>query len=166
MQRIFPLQHPLHCAILSRPRGGEWLPDDIKYLKENGIEVVVSALTPPEEIELDLAKEKDVCRSYGIEFISYPIIDRSVPDSKRSFIAFLDDVNYHLSKGRKIGVHCRMGVGRSTLILAAIMTRQGIAPTTAWEILERSRGREVPDTLEQKGWIDDLAMLMRDVVNF
>lgn len=165
MQRIFPLQYPLNCAILTRPRGGEWLMDDIKYLKESGIDVVVSALTFPEEIELGLVEERSACQQLGLHFVSHPIMDRSIPESRRSFITFLNEVEDHLKSGRRIGVHCRMGVGRSTLILAGVMTKQGIAPNRAWEILEISRGREVPDTTDQKRWIDDFAGMLKDLQN-
>jgi hypothetical protein len=42
---------------------------------------VVSLLTPGEAPDLDLQEEALYCRRAGLEFISYPIIDRSVPPS-------------------------------------------------------------------------------------
>ena len=44
-------------AIVPRPRGGDWLEDDLKAIKEAGVDVLVSMLTPPEQGELGLDEE-------------------------------------------------------------------------------------------------------------
>ena len=36
-------------AIVLRPRGGDWLPDEIEALKDEGFEVIVSLLTGQKE---------------------------------------------------------------------------------------------------------------------
>jgi len=37
---------------MARPRGGDWLQDEILALKRSGISILVSLLTPEEEDEL------------------------------------------------------------------------------------------------------------------
>ena len=74
---------PGRLAILARPRGGDWLGDEVKGWKEAGIDIVVSALTDAEQAEWELQKEADLCRSQGMDFVSFPITDRGVPASER-----------------------------------------------------------------------------------
>ena len=38
-------EHP-HLAIVARPRGDDWLEEDLANLKRGGIEILVSLLTP------------------------------------------------------------------------------------------------------------------------
>jgi hypothetical protein len=58
-------------------------------LQRAGIDVVVSALTAAENEELGLVEESRCCQSRGIEFLSFPIEDRSVPNSSAEFILSL-----------------------------------------------------------------------------
>jgi hypothetical protein len=66
-------------AIIPRPRGQDWLLDNIGFLHWAGVDVVVSALTASENEELGLVEENQCCQSSGVEFLSFPIEDRSVP---------------------------------------------------------------------------------------
>ena len=45
---------PCRLAILPRPRSGDWLEDEIRSLRGQGIDVLVSLLTPDETAELGL----------------------------------------------------------------------------------------------------------------
>jgi len=56
----------LRIAIMPRPRGGDWLPDDIEFVRRAGIKVVASALTPGEIEELALTEEQNCCAKKGI----------------------------------------------------------------------------------------------------
>src|ERR1700688_830549 len=68
-------------AIMPRPRGGDWLDDEVASLRAAGVDVVLSLLTPGEVAELDLAEEQALCEAQGMQFLSFPILDRSVPSS-------------------------------------------------------------------------------------
>ena len=67
-------------AIVPRPRGNEWLRDDLTALRRNGIDILVSLLTRAEAAHLGLEFEQAMCEAAGIEFRSFPIPDHSVPD--------------------------------------------------------------------------------------
>lgn len=69
-------------AIVRRPRGGDWLEDEIHSWQEAGFDIIVSLLTPPEIEELDLALEEELSKARDIEFIPFPIPDRDVPASR------------------------------------------------------------------------------------
>ena len=77
------LRNDFRLAIMPRPRAGDWLADEIAGWKAEGIDVVVSLLEPDEVAELDLRDVPVLCRSAGIEHVSFPIADRGVPASVR-----------------------------------------------------------------------------------
>ena len=49
-------------AVMPRPRGGDWLEDEILHLKRSGIGLLVSMLTPEEETLLGLGEEGALAR--------------------------------------------------------------------------------------------------------
>src|SRR6266567_3098967 len=53
-------------SIMARPRGGDWLLDEIKALREASVDVLVSLLTPAEVMEFDLREEAECCRRQGL----------------------------------------------------------------------------------------------------
>jgi hypothetical protein len=69
----------VRLAIIPRPRGRDWLLDDLRFLRRAGVDIVVSALTAAEIEELELVEETQCRRDSGLEFISIPIEDRNVP---------------------------------------------------------------------------------------
>ena len=62
----------LRLAIIPRPRGRDWLPDDISLLKRAGVDVIVSALTAAENEELGVNRREKVLpkRRYRVSAIS------------------------------------------------------------------------------------------------
>ena len=72
---------PGQLAIVSRPRGGDWLDDEIAEWRRAGLEVVVSALTPDEIESMELVHERATAQRHGVEVLSFPIPDRGVPES-------------------------------------------------------------------------------------
>ena len=89
---------PGKVALAARPRGGDWLEDDITGWKRNGVDVVLSLLTNEEESDLDLANEASTVRTQGMEFLSLPIPDRQVPYSETEVAAILDALNSALKQ--------------------------------------------------------------------
>ena len=142
-------------AILPRPRGGDWLEDEVSRWQGSGIEVIVSLLTPDEVAEFRLEEEKPLSEAYGVEFISFPIEDRRVPSSELAATALVHKLEHSLGKGQKIGVHCRQGIGRSALVAASLLVASGVEPRQAFDRIAAARGSSVPDTLEQERWVTE-----------
>ena len=141
-------------AIVPRPRGDDWLSDDIAALRNAGIDVLVSALTPDEVGDLALASESDCCRRFDIEFISFPIEDRSVPASRLLFRETLDRLKALLAGGKTMAIHCRAGIGRSSMIAACLLVDAGSTVDGAFDAIQKARGCAVPDTSEQRQWVE------------
>jgi hypothetical protein len=74
----FPIPGPWRgrLAVIPRPRGGDWLEDEAKAWRRNGIDLVVSLLENEEAEQLDLLAERRAAESNGIQFIPFPIPDR------------------------------------------------------------------------------------------
>ena len=72
-------QFPGRIAIVPRPRGSDWLERDVQNWRREGLDVLVSMLTAEEDRELELGSEAVQCHDRGIEFISFPVVDRGVP---------------------------------------------------------------------------------------
>ena len=148
---------PGRLAILARPRGADWLEDEVEAWKEIGIDTVVSLLTQSEAVELSLTKESDLVRRSGLTFINFPIADYSVPQSQGATRQLVDELRDQLSQGNKVGIHCRQGIGRSSLVAACILVTLGENSGDAFSQIESARGVSVPDTIEQKKWVASFA---------
>jgi len=145
---------PGRLAIMSRPRSGDWLQDEIKAWKAEGVEVVVSLLDDEEIKELGLAEEPEIVSHTGMEFIAFPIRDREVPESSRSTEDLLRKLENALSDGRRVAVHCRAGIGRSAIIAASLVALSGSDVGSAFKVIAEARGCSVPDTPEQQNWVE------------
>jgi hypothetical protein len=53
-------------GIMPRPRGGDWLEDEIRALRDAGVDVIVSLLEKHEIEELDLQHEPVYCNANDI----------------------------------------------------------------------------------------------------
>jgi len=117
---------PGRLAIVPRPRGGDWLEDEVHAWKEMGFDVVVSLLTRDELDELGLVAEADLSRTQGLKFCEFPIPDLGVPKSSATTRELLDNLRSDLDVGKQIAIHCRQGIGRSGLIAAGVLIVSGV----------------------------------------
>lgn len=147
-------------AIMPRPRGGDWLEDEIQSWRRSSVDVVVSLLTSEEQTELNLRDEESLCRANSIEFVSFSIVDRSVPSSAEAFSERVIKLAEQLANGRNVAVHCRQGIGRAALVAIGLLTVSGMEASAAMERVGAARGCSVPETPEQRRWIMDFANLL------
>lgn len=150
---------PGKLALSARPRGGDWLEDEIANWHRAGVDTVLSLLTPEEEQNLDLSHERRAVTERSMNFMSLPIQDREVPGSETEVAAALEKLNSKLSSGKNVIVHCRQGVGRSWLVAACLLVTKGLDPQAAVESVSAARGVAVPETREQRQWIDHYAAI-------
>jgi len=148
---------PGRIALSARPRGGDWLADEVADWKRAGIGGVLSLLEPQEETDLGLCDEAAEVRGHGLEFSSFPIPDRNVPASEARLVRILEELDRKLAGGKNVLVHCRQGVGRTGLVAACLLVKKGISPGAAIEKISAVRGVEIPETEEQREWIDHFA---------
>ena len=146
---------PGRLAIALRPRGGDWLDDEARAWRRAGVDLVVSLLEPEEEAQLNLTGERDAAERNGIQFVSFPVVDRGVPNSVQATVPLLRSITNALKNGKNVAVHCRQGIGRSGLIAAAVLMSAGSTPDAAIDAVTTARGLTVPETPEQVRWLQE-----------
>ena len=114
-------------------------------------------LMPEELCELGLEQEQPLCEAAGMHFHSLPIEDRSVPSSMPAAVEFLKEIEGLLKHGKSVVVHCRQGIGRSGLVAAALLVLTAQEVDRAVDLVTTARGVPVPETPEQRKWIDDFS---------
>jgi hypothetical protein len=148
---------PGRLAIMPRPRAGDWIADEVGGWKTAGIDLVVSLLEAHEVAELGLHGEASLCEQHAIEFISFPVPDRGVPPSRLAVLALAQLLASRVSQSKTGAVHCRAGIGRSSVIAACALICLGMAPDHAFDTIAKARGVDVPDTAEQRAWVHAFA---------
>jgi protein-tyrosine phosphatase len=144
---------PGKLAISARPRGGDWLQDEVSGWRAAGVDAVLSLLTAQENRDLQLDAESSLAQNRGIRFLSLPIEDRSVPSSWEDVSQTIEKLGETLRQGRNVAVHCRQGIGRSSMIAAALLIKEGSARDEALKLISEVRGLPVPETPEQLEWV-------------
>jgi protein-tyrosine phosphatase len=148
---------PGELAIIPRPRGGDWLDDEISRLRDDGFDIVVSLLTAEEIEELGLIGEREAIKKEGLQYCNYPIPDLGIPSSNKSARELLTRIHRELKDGKKVGLHCRGSIGRSGLIAAGILVLAGVEPSRAIRDVTKARGLDSPETAEQREWVKALS---------
>jgi len=148
-----PIGTPGYLAITPRPRGGDWLDDDIAALASQGVDIVVSLLGGDEEIELDLEGEGAACRANGVDFLAVPVPDLGAPSDVGKFVQAVQELVARLRAGKNVAVHCRQSVGRSGLLAVSIALAVGVPLESAIEDTSVARGVRVPETAVQREWL-------------
>ena len=152
-------------ALVGRPRGGDWLQDEIQGWSAAGLQVVVSLLETDEAAQLDLVNEASEAAAAGIRFLLFPIPDRNVPESTSAALSLLKDIAAALENGQNVAIHCRQSVGRAGLIAAGVLILSGIDADQSIERVSASRGETVPETTAQLEWIHHLRARQPVLVN-
>jgi len=97
----------------------------------------------------------------SVDYVRKAVSDHGVPRDAAymaEILAALDDM---LTRGRRVYVHCRAGIGRTGTVVACHLVEQGLAPEAAllrlnelWQGSDRSdTWPEVPETDEQRDFV-------------
>lgn len=143
---------PGRIAVLAMPQGDWYLDSEIRSWREDGIDVVVSLLTEPEDRLLGLSREGELCRNNGLTFINFPIEDCDVPLSSEATLELVEELGSFLACGKSIGFHCRGGLGRSPLIASCVLMYAGKNAEESFQLVGAARGLSVPQTTQQENW--------------
>jgi protein-tyrosine phosphatase len=143
----------ISLAIVLKPRGDDWLKDDLARIRRSGVGTLVSLLEPDEAVWLGLGDESKLAEEVGLRFLSHPIRDVTVPKDLAAFRAFVSGLAERLRGGERIGMHCRGSIGRAPTTAACTLMHLGWSARDALAAIESARGYPIPDTPEQLRWI-------------
>ncbi len=138
---------------MARPRGDDWLEDEINHLKNNEVGVLVSLLERDEIYDLKLDSEEHICRTKNITYIHFPIPDRDIPKQNGDTDKLISTLTKKIDEGQSVVIHCRMGIGRSSIIAASVLLKYKLKAKDIIENISSIRGLKVPDTDEQLSWL-------------
>lgn len=113
---------PRRASALEADGASAALDADLAWLREQGIGAVLSLTETP----LDSA----ALESHELESLHVPIDDMTAP-SPEQFDRALRFIDWQRVRGRRVVVHCKMGQGRTGVILAAYLVRLGVTPPQA-----------------------------------
>ncbi|KQZ30966.1 dual specificity protein phosphatase family protein [Caulobacter sp. Root1472] len=145
-------------AIMARPRAGDWLEDEVSHWRDEGVSVVVSLLELHETNELGLEAEQAACENLGLRFWTFPIPDRGAPTDFDVARKFAEAIAQH---NGAVAIHCRAGIGRSSLIAALVLVVLGLHATDAFTRIAETRRLAVPDTDDQRRWVEAFEARLR-----
>jgi protein-tyrosine phosphatase len=86
------------------------------------------------DLRSEAADDEKFLNKLGMTFLHVDIEDTDIPTMDQLMLIF-DFANPLLDRGEKILVHCQNGYGRSPLIIAAILIRQGMTTEDALNTL-------------------------------
>jgi len=154
-----PKTYPGKIGIMIRPSGPDFLPVELQLLKQGGTDVLVSLLTDEEIQSIGLEDEKRLSEELGMEFLHFPIPDRSIPGDHEKGLQFAQDLAHRLVEGENILLHCRKSIGRSPMMAAATLVWLGSSPRKAFQQIKKIRKAQVPDQPSQYRWVEEVERL-------
>ena len=148
---------------MPHPPGGSQLPDAVSILQNRGINAVLSLLSNAEAEQLQLAKEGECFSKANIDFFRFPIEDYHPPVDFLEVYALCKILLQRISAGEKMIIHCRAGIGRSSLMAACLLIVNGKKTSEAYEIIAEARGMSVPETAAQLSWTKDFEHFVKNL---
>ena len=150
-----PVDAPGMLAIVSRPRGGDRLTDDLERLALAGVDILVSLLAIDEHVDLGLENEPGLCALQGLRYASVPVPDLGLPPDTDRFLDAVRDIVSELRAGQNVAVHCRQSFGRSGLFAVSVGVALGATLERALRDVSEARGVPVPETKAQLDWLQE-----------
>lgn len=140
---------PFQLCLSPCPTGRTDLHAELARIAADGVGHIVSLLEPEEATSLGLTDEAQACAELGIHFHHLSVRDGSIPGYAR-YVKFMDDLATALADGRGLLVHCRHGIGRSSLIVIGLLLRNGMNYPEAAALASDARGAILPATPPQR----------------
>ena len=100
-------------------------------------------------------RPRDAGTGYGFSIFPNPRPTGS--DSQARLSKVLEKIDKELTSGTNVVLHCRQGIGRSGLVAACLLVAKGVEVKAAIKRLSAARDVQIPETDEQRRWIDHFA---------
>ena len=128
------------------PKGS--LDTHLEDLSKIGIKIIYCLINYEEQRKLNLINYSEKTKHLGIEFISLPITDQSIPDPNLTIKLkrILDEMVMNFKKNKTFLIHCKAGLGRTGMITALLLKKFNF---TSSEAIKTVRNKK-PGSIETK----------------
>lgn len=133
-----------HSSVPSGMTLAQSLDDDLSWLQRQGIGAILTLTEAPLPAHALLA--------HDLVALHLPIDDQT-PPQQADFLTALDFIDQQRMAARGVLVHCRIGEGRTGVILAAYLVRQGATPQQALARLRSLRPGAVSAPAQEEALI-------------
>jgi ADP-ribosyl-[dinitrogen reductase] hydrolase len=136
-------------------QGHRWERDlgaDLDRVARAGIRTLACLVEAHELVEWGIADLPTAATARGIEVLHRPIRDVSVPTLDDARMLVLELV---ARRDEPMLIHCIGGLGRTGVIAGCLLRAVGIAPDEALARLVSARGKECPQTEEQRRFVKE-----------
>lgn len=142
-------------SVMAKPVSGDYIDDEFSGFARLGVNKIVCLLECWEQREVGLACEETLCARYCIEYLSFPVVDRGLPDTGGA-LELASHLYHEIWAGKHVAIHCRAGIGRTGIIAGAVLLNAGMSAKKALTLISQARGVQVPDTEEQEQWLESI----------
>lgn len=139
-------------AGLPRPGVRVSLEDDLRFLQQQGIRLLVS-LT-------ESSVDPDLAARFDISIQHLPIRDFS-PPTLNQMQAFANEVHSVITSGQAAAAHCAAGMGRTGTMLAAYLIATGVQPKEAIKTIRTKRPGSI-ETVDQEQALYDFDQWLKE----
>lgn len=135
------------------------LAQDLERLRNHyHTDLLVTLIEKPELTLLKIPSLFEDIAAVGMESRWFPIRDFGTPTSMAGLMELVEDIFFQaLAEGKTVVVHCKAGLGRSGLVVAACLVALGYEPDAAFARVRAARPGSV-ETTEQEDYVKQFAM--------
>lgn len=128
------------------------LSEDLQTLKEAGITDIVCLMTHEEMTAFGVPGLLKAYEDAGFEVFHFPILDQGItePELALPLYGFMEQ---GLKQGKNILIHCVGGLGRSGMMAAAFLKRQGVDAESALHAVRKARSPRAVETHAQEEFV-------------
>lgn len=133
------------------------LATDLDRLRDvYGTDILISLIEAPEFTYLQIPNLVTEAQKRGMRSLWFPIPDFGIPASIAATQTLVEQILSLVDQGQTVVVHCKAGLGRSGLIVAACLTTLGYSAEEAFLIVRKARPGSV-ETREQEDFVAQFA---------
>ena len=127
---------------------------DVEMLAAAGVALVLSCLQA-EELPLRRSEVAELFGAADVEWRLLPIPDMSAPDPALDsrLQGLLTQAEVYLERGQRVAIHCKAGLGRTGMVAARLLMRQGCSASAAIAAVRTSHDHAAIETAAQIAYL-------------
>jgi protein-tyrosine phosphatase len=135
--------------------------DLIRLRKHYRTDLLVSLIEAQELEQLQIPDLFERIQLHEMQSQWFPIQDFGTPTSMPDLVELVDLILATVKQGQTVVIHCRGGLGRSGLVVAACLVALGYSPEEAFGHIRQARPGSV-ETPEQEAYVYEFERVLKD----